>query len=68
MWVCAAWKTQSLEATSLLSTTSCGGKEEREVLVYSPWYLMTGHVGEWHKTAPGDVQARKQWYCKSIDH
>ena len=55
---CSVWRRQILEATSLLSTTSCGGKAEREVPVSSPCYLMTGHVQEWHKTAPGDVQAR----------
>ena len=40
----------SLEKTNLrgnlvASTTSCGGKAEREVLVFPLWYLMTGHVG-----------------------
>jgi len=55
---CSVWRRQILEATSLLSSTSCGGKAEREVPVSPPWYLMTGRVQQWHKTAPGDVQAR----------
>lgn len=49
IWFCLVWRKEncSLQFPE-------GEEVEREVLVFSPWYLVTGHMGMVESCAKGD--------------